>query len=143
MDGHNTIRRLTLCIYERKTAGNQSSEASCMKFTGERSTFRIWRRKSLFLLPLVATCLFLIFQQAQAQQITGTLTGTVTDTTGAVVSGATVRATDVATGFSRSAPTNAEGEYRIEFLPVGSYVVDVTATGFKKFRQENIVLTVD
>jgi hypothetical protein len=114
-----------------------------MKFTGERSTFRIWRRKSLFLLPLVATCLFLIFQQAQAQQITGTLTGTVTDTTGAVVSGATVRATDVATGFSRSAPTNAEGEYRIEFLPVGSYVVDVTATGFKKFRQENIVLTVD
>ena len=80
---------------------------------------------------------------AFSQQVTGTLVGTVKDTSGAVVSTATVKATNVDTGFSRSAPTNGYGEYRIDYLPVGKYTVEATAAGFEHFVQQNISLDVD
>src|ERR1700677_1460109 len=78
-----------------------------------------------------------------AQQTTGSIVGTVKDQTGAVVPAGTVKATNVDTGFSRSVPTNGYGEYRIDYLPVGKYTVELQATGFKRFVQENIVLNVD
>jgi len=79
----------------------------------------------------------------QAQQTTGSIVGTVKDESGAVVSGATVKATNVGTGFSRSAPTNGYGEYRIDYLPVGGYTIEMEAAGFRRFVQQNIVLNVD
>jgi hypothetical protein len=79
----------------------------------------------------------------RAQQITGTIVGTVTDPQTAVVGIATVKATNVDTGFSRSAPTNGYGEYRIDYLPVGKYTVEVTAAGFEKHVQQNVIVTVD
>ena len=78
-----------------------------------------------------------------AQQITGSIVGTVKDETGAVVNAATVKATNVDTGFSRSVPTNGYGQYRIDYLPVGGYTVELAATGFRRFVQQNIVLNVD
>jgi len=78
-----------------------------------------------------------------AQSITGTLVGTVTDQKGAVVPDATVKATNIATGVARSTVSNAQGDYRIEYLAVGSYVVEVQSSGFKKFVQTNISLVVD
>jgi hypothetical protein len=78
-----------------------------------------------------------------AQQTTGSIVGTVKDQSGAVVSAATVKATNVETGFSRSAPTNGYGEYRIDYLPVGGYTVELEAAGFRRFVQENIALNVD
>jgi hypothetical protein len=80
---------------------------------------------------------------ASAQQTTGTIVGTVADQTGAVVSGATVKATNVDTGFTRTATANSFGEYRIDFLPVGNYNVAVEAPTFKRFVQQNLDLTVD
>ena len=80
---------------------------------------------------------------AWSQQITGSIVGTVNDQQGAVVNTANVRATNTETGFSRSAPANGYGEYRIDYLPVGIYTVEVTASGFQRFVQKNIVLTVD
>jgi len=80
---------------------------------------------------------------AYAQQITGTLTGTAKDTQGALVTSATVKATNIDTGFSRSTTTTAEGTYLIQYLPVGTYTVEVNAGGFKRFLEENVVLTVD
>ncbi len=80
---------------------------------------------------------------AFGQQITGTIVGTVKDQQGAVVSTATVKATNVDTGFSRSAPTNGYGQYRIDFLPVGRYTVAASAPSFERFVQENIALNVD
>ena len=47
---------------------------------------------------------------------------------------ATVKATNVDTGFTRSVPTDGIGEYRIDYLPVGTYTVEVAAPGFEKFR---------
>lgn len=88
-------------------------------------------------------CLFCMALAAGAQQITGSIAGTVKDAQGAVVSHASVRATNGATGFTRSAPANDYGDYRIDYLPVGTYTIQVEAPGFEKFVQQNIVLTVD
>ncbi|MGO8932513.1 MAG: carboxypeptidase regulatory-like domain-containing protein [Terracidiphilus sp.] len=80
---------------------------------------------------------------AFGQQVTGTIVGTVKDPQGSVVNTATVKATNVDTGYSRSAPTNGYGEYRIDYLPVGKYAVEATAAGFERFVQKNIALDVD
>ena len=82
-------------------------------------------------------------QNARAQQITGSIAGTVKDGQGAVVSGAAVKATNVDTGFTRLATTANDGSYRIEYLPVGKYEVEVEMAGFQKFVQQNIVLALD
>ena len=62
-----------------------------------------------------------------AQITTTTIVGTVLDRTGATVPGAQVTATNTETHLARTAQTNNGGQYRIEFLPVGTYSVDVTA----------------
>jgi hypothetical protein len=80
---------------------------------------------------------------AFGQQITGTIVGTVKDQQGAVVNSATVKATNVDTGYSRSTPTNSLGEYRIDYLPVGKYTVEATAPTFERYLQKNIALDVD
>src|SRR5208337_2421910 len=80
---------------------------------------------------------------AFGQQITGSIVGTVKDQQGAVVNTASVKAINVDTGFSRSAPANGYGEYRIDFLPVGKYTVEAVAAGFERFVQQNLALNVD
>src|SRR6266478_3864937 len=67
----------------------------------------------------------------RAQKITGDISGTVQDTTGAVVKDAKVTATNVATGEVRSAATSDGGFYRILEMPPGNYKVTATAPGFK------------
>jgi hypothetical protein len=79
---------------------------------------------------------------AGAQQITGAIVGTVKDQQGAVVNTATVKATNVDTGFTRSAPVNGIGEFRIDYLPVGKYTVQADATSFERYVQENLALDV-
>jgi hypothetical protein len=91
----------------------------------------------------LAVLMFAGFASVQAQQITGTIVGTVKDQTGALVNTATVKATNIDTGFSRTAKTNNYGEYRIDYLPVGKYTVVAEAASFKKFVQENLTLDVD
>ena len=113
-----------------------------MKTASQNHPFRHAR----FLLCLMSALLLSVSFAGvgmHAQQTTGSLVGTVKDQTGAVVSSATVKATDVATGFSRSVQSDGLGEYRIDFLPVGSYTVEVVAKSFKHFTQQNIDLTVD
>ena len=77
-----------------------------------------------------------------AQSATTTLLGTVSDKNGGVVSKAQVTATNVDTNQARTVSTNEEGEYRFEFLPLGNYKVEVSATGFKKVVQTGLVLEV-
>ena len=66
-----------------------------------------------------------------AQKITGDISGTVQDTTGAVVKDAKVTASNTATGETRSANTSDSGFYRILELPPGNYKVTAIAPGFK------------
>jgi hypothetical protein len=92
---------------------------------------------------LIAVSLFLVSASLVSAQTTTTLYGTVTDKSGAIVPGAQVTATNVETNQSRTAQTNAEGQYRFDFMPIGSYSVEVAATGFKKFVQKNVTLDVN
>jgi hypothetical protein len=75
-------------------------------------------------------------------QGTATLTGTVADPNGAVVSGATVTATNVATNVSYNTQTTDAGLYRFSALPVGGYTVKVESSGFSTAQVEQVVLTV-
>ena len=80
---------------------------------------------------------------SSGQQITGSISGTVKDEQGAMVTTATIKATNAETGLSRSTTTTAEGAYLIQYLPVGTYTVEVNSAGFKRFVQQNVVLSVD
>ncbi|MGD0294968.1 MAG: TonB-dependent receptor [Terracidiphilus sp.] len=90
-------------------------------------------------LVFVFTCSIIAF----GQQVTGSIVGTVKDQQGALVATATVKAINVETGYSRSAPANGYGQYRIDYLPVGKYTVEATAAGFERFVQQNLALNVD
>ena len=68
----------------------------------------------------------------------GTITGTVTDSTGAVIGDASVTATNAATNASTSRTTSRNGLYTIAPLPPGTYSVTVEAKGFKTLKQENL-----
>ena len=78
---------------------------------------------------------------ARAQLSTATLFGTVTDNTGALVPNATITLTQTDTNFTRVAKSNDQGDYRAEFLPIGSYTAKVEAANFQVFTQKGIVLT--
>ena len=91
----------------------------------------------------IALLLGLALLPAGAQQTTGSIVGTVKDQQGAVINTSIVKATNVDTGFSRSASANGYGEYRIDYLPVGKYIVEATAPTFERFVQENLALDVD
>jgi hypothetical protein len=73
-------------------------------------------------------------------QTTGTISGTVTDEKGAVITNATVTARNTERNISRNLQTGSDGNYRFENLPVGPYEVSVEATGFSKYIQSGITL---
>lgn len=80
-------------------------------------------------------CLLLLLAASSwlgAQTVTSTLQGRVSDTTGAVISEASVTALNTATGLKRSVTANAVGEYQIGGLPAGDYTVDAEKQGFQK-----------
>jgi Carboxypeptidase regulatory-like domain/TonB dependent receptor len=81
-------------------------------------------------------------QRCLAQVTTGSISGTVTDTTGAIISGAGVTIKDVETNTVRRVKTNASGLYLVSDLPVGQYEVTVEMTGFATVKKTGIVLTV-
>lgn len=76
-------------------------------------------------------------------QATGSFFGTVTDSTGSVVAGATVTITAQDTGVSRNAKTDQTGHYLIPLLPVATYKVQVNMQGFQAVERSNLVLQVD
>ena len=80
---------------------------------------------------------------ARAQQVQGSLTGTVTDASGGVVPGVRVTATEKDTGFRRSQMTRHDGVYLIPLLPPGQYTLTAEKEGFERYSQGPITLTVD
>src|SRR5258708_36146954 len=87
--------------------------------------------KHIKTLLLMAIALFLVCSVAsEAQTITGSVNGTVTDPSGAVIPNATVTATNVDTGVATPTTTNNDGIYNIRFLQIGNYKVTVEASGF-------------
>ncbi len=80
----------------------------------------------------------LVFGQAN-----GSLSGTVADKTGGVLTGATVKITSQATGLERNAKTDGSGHYLVPLLPVSVYTIHVEAQGFQTTEQRDIRLQVD
>jgi hypothetical protein len=81
--------------------------------------------------------------RVRAQITSTTMYGQVTDASGATVPSAQVSVTNIDSNLIRMAETNAEGEYRIELLPVGNYKVEVTSAGFKRMVRHGVVLQVN
>ncbi|MFN2493872.1 MAG: carboxypeptidase regulatory-like domain-containing protein [Pyrinomonadaceae bacterium] len=79
---------------------------------------------------------------ATAQTGTSRIAGTILDSTGAVVAGATVTVMNEATGISQTQTTNDAGAYAFSSLPVGNYAVTVERSGFKKFQKTKNALEV-
>lgn len=89
-------------------------------------------------LSMSAICAMILLElvPCHAQtNITGDIVGIVSDSTGAIVPGATVTVTNLATGSTRAITTSSAGEYRISQLAPGSYSVIVMAAGFEKSKQ--------
>jgi hypothetical protein len=99
--------------------------------------------RALFFLLLVAALWITTAPLLMAQTgSTGALAGTVTDPSGAVVSGATVIAMNVDTGQERSVTTSANGAYKFALLPPGTYSVKFSASGFKTVEVPSIKVNV-
>ena len=92
---------------------------------------------------LCAVLTVLVTLTAAAQQITGSIHGSIVDPTGAVVDAATVTAKQIETGLTRTATTDRSGNYVLVELPVGHYRLEVSAKGFTKYIQEGISLDVN
>ena len=85
--------------------------------------------------------LVLVGVAGYAQTFRGAINGTVTDPSGAVVAGADVKATEIATGIAHSMLSTSNGEFAFQDLPVGAYRVTVTQRGFQQTNVENVNVT--
>jgi len=92
-------------------------------------------------LRIAAICLFYAIS-AFAQSDRGTITGTISDPGGAVIPNVPVEAKNIQTSAVYTAASSGTGNYTLAELPTGTYQVSVTAPGFKKFVQENVLVPV-
>ena len=88
-------------------------------------------------------CVLMFASQAYSQNTTGSIVGTVTDSTGAAVANATVTVTNVATADKRIATTSDSGEYTILTLLPGQYSVMIEGAGFKRYVRDGVDVQVE
>lgn len=103
------------------------------------------RMKKVAVCGASIACLLLFLAMAAYAQVdyaTATLKGTVADPLGAVVAGATVTATNSATGASKTTRSGADGSYQLAALPPGTYQITFEHQGFNKVSVKNLELTV-
>ena len=86
--------------------------------------------------------LLLVSSSLLAQTFRGTILGTVTDPQGAVVAGAKVTAHNIDTGLERTTQTSADGSYSLPELPIGTYTVTVTQSGFQTAVTSKVAVNV-
>ena len=100
-------------------------------------------RLGSFCLALLALFAFAAAPAVVAQSTTqGAISGTVMDPTGAVVPGASIALTNLATGYSQSLVSNASGYFNASLLEPGNYSVNVTAQGFAAYHADHVVVVV-
>jgi hypothetical protein len=90
----------------------------------------------------VSIVLMLLVAVPAWAQTTGSITGTVTDNTGAILPGVTVTATSPALMRSQTSVTNEQGVYRFPSLPPGTYALKYELTGFGPVNREGIIVTI-
>jgi hypothetical protein len=87
-------------------------------------------------------CVALIGPPSFAQTVTGSISGTIRDSSGGVIANATITAKNQGTGAERTATTDASGSFHIVSIPAGSYDVTAAATGFQTTVRSGVTLTV-
>ena len=108
-----------------------------IRFSNVLESARVW--STVF---CVLSLLLAIPSATNAQVTTAAVRGTVSDEQGAALAGADLTITNTGTGYTRSAKSGPDGEYNFPDLPLGSYSIRVTHTGFKSETQTGIVLHV-
>ena len=88
-----------------------------------------------------AVVILLVAAFSHAQTFRGAINGTVVDPSGAVVSGAEVRAINNGTGVTLSTASTTEGQFSFQDLPLGSYKITVSAPGFQAVNVDNVSVT--
>ena len=101
------------------------------------------RRLNSVLLLFLFLIVTLTCAPAPAQTVDTAIEGTVTDSSGAVLPGATVTVTSSATGIKKQAVTASTGDYSVTYLIPGTYDVTVSANGFGSDEQKGIVLQIN
>src|SRR6185295_4292863 len=91
---------------------------------------------------LFAVCFCTIALSALAQTDRGTITGTVSDATGAVIPGVAIEAKNVSTGAVYQAGSSETGNFTLPQLPAGTYELSATLPGFKRFVRSNLIIQV-
>ena len=92
---------------------------------------------------MIALCAFtLAGTPAHAQQTSGNIQGRITDAQKAAIPGVTVTAKNTETGLTRSEVTDAEGVYRLNALPVGTYDLHADLSGFSPYDRKGLVVNV-
>ena len=99
--------------------------------------------RAAFYMALLAIGCTLTLAPARAQSVYGSIFGTVTDTTGAVIPGATVTVTDEAKGTVVTATTNGTGDYSVTHLVPDNYDVKIEIQGFSSFVSKGVVVLAD
>ena len=102
----------------------------------------IGNKHGLYLIRAAWLLILLCPAVLSAQVVTGSISGRVTDSTGAVIPGATIQIQNLDTGLSRSAETDSAGRYVTRNLPLGSYSVTAQQEGFQKQVRSGITLNV-
>ena len=92
---------------------------------------------------LLVSVLFLLTSLATSQLYTGSIAGTVTDPSGAVIPSASVNATDQNKGFAFTATTDSAGRYLLRPIPPGKYNISVEAPNFQSERKQEVTVEVN
>ncbi len=127
----------------RRVIGSQSSGKGCVRMaTRNAASHRgiLMTKKALLVL---FCCLVFPICPLLYGQASGSFSGTVTDKTGSVVSGASVKATSQGTGFFRESKTDDSGHYLMPIMPIGDYTIRVESAGFGPAEQKDVRLQVD
>ncbi len=102
-----------------------------------------WLSQPRLRVPFFAVCLVFMLgvMSLHAQTFRGSINGTVLDQSSAVVSGATITATNNGTGVALNTVSSSGGEYAFQDLPLGTYTISVTAAGFKPEKVDAVPVT--
>src|SRR5262249_17340328 len=130
-----------------RRAFDSIGETSRGRHPRRRADFQIFGgtmgiHKTIRLIALSASLFFAVQSSAQIATVTS-LVGTVSDSSGKALVGAKITATEIATQDKYSAVTNQDGNYRIDFVRVGTYDVTAEYSGFKTVRHTGSVVNIN
>ncbi len=118
-----------------------------MTWTRDQETREMGRRRQNRALPMALFAALLLMLgatlPAAGQAVYGSVFGTVTDKSGAVVPNATITVTDISKGTATTVQTNETGEYRVQHLIPDTYRIEAAAKGFSSGQVDNVVVYAD